>query len=41
LVPDPAAKMIEFPAASHAGGHTHYATPFVKLVEQAAASLAN
>jgi pimeloyl-ACP methyl ester carboxylesterase len=34
------AKIIEFPAASHAGGYTHYATPFVKLIEQAAAALA-
>ncbi len=29
------ATTIEFPAASHAGGFTHYATPFVKLIEQA------
>jgi pimeloyl-ACP methyl ester carboxylesterase len=34
------AQIIEFPAASHAGGYTHYATPFVKLIEEAAASLA-
>ena len=34
------AKVIEFPSASHAGGYTHYATPFVKLIEQAAATLA-
>ena len=34
------AQIIEFPAASHAGGYTHYATPFVKLIEQAAAALA-
>ena len=35
------AQIIEFPAASHAGGYTHYATPFVKLIEQAAAALGN
>ena len=34
------AKIIEFPAASHAGGYTRYTTPFVKVVEEAAASLA-
>jgi hypothetical protein len=34
------ARIIEFPAASHAGGYTHYASPFVKLIEQAAAALA-
>jgi hypothetical protein len=34
------AKIIEFPAASHTGGYTHYATPFAKLIEQAAAALA-
>jgi pimeloyl-ACP methyl ester carboxylesterase len=34
------AKIVEFPAASHAGGYTHYATPFVKLIEQAATDLA-
>ena len=34
------ATIVEFPAASHAGGYTHYATPFVKLIEQAAAALA-
>jgi len=28
--------VIEFPAASHAGGFTHYASRFVKLIEQAA-----
>jgi pimeloyl-ACP methyl ester carboxylesterase len=26
---------VEFPAASHVGGLTHYSTPFVKLIEQA------
>ena len=26
---------IVFPAASHAGGFTHYATGFVKLIEEA------
>ena len=30
------AKIVVFPAASHAGGYTHYATPFTKLIEQAA-----
>ena len=35
------AQIIEFPAASHAGGYTHYATPFVKLIEEAAASLSS
>lgn len=34
------AKIVDFPAASHAGGYTHYATPFVKLIEQAAGALA-
>ncbi len=34
------AKIVEFPAASHAGGYTHYASPFAKLIEQAAAALA-
>ncbi len=29
------ATTIEFPAASHAGGFTHYATGFVKLIEEA------
>ncbi len=29
------ATTIEFPAASHAGGITHYATGFVKLIEEA------
>jgi pimeloyl-ACP methyl ester carboxylesterase len=28
--------VVTFPAASHAGGFTHYSTRFVKLVEQAA-----
>jgi pimeloyl-ACP methyl ester carboxylesterase len=46
LVIDPAAQrwmaaragatVIEFDDASHAGGYTHYATRFVKLIEQAA-----
>jgi pimeloyl-ACP methyl ester carboxylesterase len=26
---------VQFPAASHVGGLTHYSTPFVKLIEQA------
>ncbi len=29
------ATTIEFPAASHAGGITHYATGFAKLIEEA------
>src|SRR5256885_6876609 len=28
-------RTIEFPAASHAGGITHYATGFLKLIEEA------
>jgi hypothetical protein len=32
---------VEFDDASHAGGFTHYATRFVKLIEQAAAATAS
>jgi pimeloyl-ACP methyl ester carboxylesterase len=32
------ATTIEFPDASHAGGYTHYAARFVKLIEEAAQS---
>jgi hypothetical protein len=28
--------VVQFDDASHAGGYTHYATRFVKLIEQAA-----
>jgi hypothetical protein len=31
---------VQFDDASHAGGFTHYAARFVKLVEQAAAATA-
>ena len=51
LVIDPAAQrwmaaragatVIEFDEASHAGGYTHYATRFVKLIEQAVGSTAS
>jgi len=34
------ATVVEFDDASHAGGYTHYATRFVKLIEQAAVSTA-
>jgi hypothetical protein len=32
------ATTVAFDEASHAGGFTHYATRFVKLIEQAAAA---
>jgi pimeloyl-ACP methyl ester carboxylesterase len=34
------ATVVTFPAASHAGGFTHYASRFVKLIEQAVATTA-
>ena len=35
------ATTITFDDASHAGGYTHYATRFVKLIEQAAVATAS
>jgi hypothetical protein len=35
------ATTVEFDEASHAGGFTHYAARFVKLIEEAAAATAS